>query len=199
MSAWMPAPPPGIRSGDDQHPCRAFIPPAWAGSGRYRCCAARIVSQISSTTLGEQLLILALGHDADDRLGSRICGSPAARRCRAGLSPSAIASLDRGAIRAARPSPKRTLRNSCGTGSNSRHTSLARSPGLDDRGQHLERRDQAVAGRRIVAEDDMTGLLAAEIAAEGAHLFDDVAVADRGAVQPDPLRRRDSVRGRDWT
>ncbi len=31
------------------------------------------------------------------------------------------------------------------------------------------------------------GLLAAEIAAEAAHLLDDIAVADRGAVQPDPL------------
>ncbi len=33
----------------------------------------------------------------------------------------------------------------------------------------------------------MPGLLAAEIAPEAAHLFDDIAVADRGPVQPDPL------------
>ena len=65
---------------------------------------------------------------------------------------------------------------------------FARRPsGLDDRGQNLQRRDQAVAGRRIIGEDDVARLLAAEIAAESAHLFDDIAVADRGAVQLDVL------------
>src|SRR4051812_39574862 len=57
--------------------------------------------------------------------------------------------------------------------------------GLDDRAQDLQCGDQPVAGRRIVAEDDMPGLLTAEIAADTAHLLDDIPVADRGAMQPD--------------
>ena len=65
---------------------------------------------------------------------------------------------------------------------------LARPPsGLDDCRQHLQRRDQTVAGCRVVGEDDVAGLLAAEIATQAAHLFVDIAIADRGAVQPDPL------------
>ncbi len=60
-------------------------------------------------------------------------------------------------------------------------------PGLDDRRQDLQRRDQPVAGRRVIAQDDVAGLLAAEIAAKAAHLFDDIAVADPGAVQTDAL------------
>src|SRR5256885_10283600 len=51
------------------------------------------------------------------------------------------------------------------------------SAGFDNRGQYLQRGDQPVAGRRIVAQDDVPGLLAAEIAAEAAHLLDDVTVA----------------------
>ena len=39
----------------------------------------------------------------------------------------------------------------------------------------------------------MAGLLAAEIAAERAHLLDDIAVADGGAVQPDILRREKAL------
>ena len=40
------------------------------------------------------------------------------------------------------------------------------SAGLDDRGENLKRGDQAVTGGRIIGEDNMTRLLAAEIAAE---------------------------------
>ena len=49
--------------------------------------------------------------------------------------------------------------------------------------QHLQRRDEAVAGRRIVGEDDVAGLLAADIVALLAHPLDHVAVADRGALE----------------
>ena len=65
-----------------------------------------------------------------------------------------------------------------------------RRAGLDDRRQHLQRGDQAVAGGGIIAEDDVARLLAAEIAADAAHLLDDIAVADRGARQRDAVLPR---------
>ena len=52
--------------------------------------------------------------------------------------------------------------------------------GLDQRGEHLEPRDQPVAGGRMVGEDDVPRLLAADVAAALAHLLEHVAVADRG-------------------
>ena len=55
--------------------------------------------------------------------------------------------------------------------------------GLDQRGEHLQRRDQAVAGRRMVGEDDVPRLLAADIVAARAHRLEHVAVADLGAQQ----------------
>ena len=47
--------------------------------------------------------------------------------------------------------------------------------------EHLQRGDEAVAGRRIVRHDDVAGLLAAEIDAALAHVLEHVAVADRRA------------------
>ena len=47
--------------------------------------------------------------------------------------------------------------------------------------EHLQRGDHAVAGRRVIEEDEVPGLLAAEVVAAAAHLFDDVAIADGGA------------------
>ena len=38
--------------------------------------------------------------------------------------------------------------------------------GLDQRGEHLEARDQAVAGGRMIGQDDVARLLAADVAAE---------------------------------
>ena len=59
--------------------------------------------------------------------------------------------------------------------------------GLDDGGQHLQGGNQPIAGRGVVAENDVPGLLAAEIAADSAHLLDHIAVADRCAMKPDAL------------
>ena len=51
---------------------------------------------------------------------------------------------------------------------------------LDHR-QHLQRRDKAVAGGREVGQDDVAGLLAADVEAVLAHVVEHVAVADRRA------------------
>ena len=51
--------------------------------------------------------------------------------------------------------------------------------GFDQGGEHLEPCDQPVAGGRMVGEDDVARLLAADIAAALAHLLEHVAVADR--------------------
>src|SRR3954468_19581242 len=53
---------------------------------------------------------------------------------------------------------------------------------LDHR-EHLQRRDETVAGGRIVGQDDMAGRLAADIIALRQHLLEHVAVADRRAYQ----------------
>src|SRR5207248_2185296 len=65
--------------------------------------------------------------------------------------------------------------------------------GLDDRRQDLQCRNEPIASCRVITEDDVAGLFAAEIAAEAAHLLDDIAVADRGAVEPDPLLRKTAI------
>src|SRR6185503_14702098 len=57
-----------------------------------------------------------------------------------------------------------------------------------DHGEDLQRRDEAVARRGVVGQDDVAGGLAAYVAAARAHLLDDVAVANRGAHEIDALR-----------
>ena len=52
-----------------------------------------------------------------------------------------------------------------------------------DAGQHLQRRDQPVAGGREIRQHDMAGLFAADIQPMRAHVLDHVAVADLGAVK----------------
>ena len=49
--------------------------------------------------------------------------------------------------------------------------------------QHLQRRDQPVAGGGEVRQDDMAGLFAADIEAALGHFFQHIAVAHRGARQ----------------
>ena len=51
--------------------------------------------------------------------------------------------------------------------------------------EHHQRGDQAVAGGRVIHEDDVAGLLAAEIVGIGAHLAHDRGIADLGANQLD--------------
>ena len=56
---------------------------------------------------------------------------------------------------------------------------LRQRPALGDHDrEHAQRRDDAVAGRRVVEEDEVPRLLAAEVVAARAHLLDDVAIAD---------------------
>ena len=50
--------------------------------------------------------------------------------------------------------------------------------------QHLERGDDAVAGRRVLADDHVAALLAAEAGARRPHPLEDVLVADRRAHDP---------------
>ena len=107
--------------------------------------------------------------------------------------------LDARRPRAASPPSKRTFLSSCGSGSNWWSTSLAGSAVLDQRGEHLQRRDQPVAGRRMIGEDDVAGLLAADVEAALAHRLEHVAVADLGADQLEPVASRGSARGRGWT
>src|SRR5512144_623000 len=61
---------------------------------------------------------------------------------------------------------------------------LARpAAGAENDGQNLQSGDQAIARRRVVAEDDVPRLLAADVEAVAAHVIDDVAVADLGTLQ----------------
>ena len=73
-------------------------------------------------------------------------------------------------------------------------------PGLrfDQRCEDLESGDETVTGRRMIGEDDVAGLLAADVAAALAHLLEHVAVTDLGAQQLEPGPPA-SVRVRGWT
>ncbi len=54
---------------------------------------------------------------------------------------------------------------------------------LENDRQHLKRGDEAVAGRRIVGQDDVARLLTADVETVLAHVLQHIAVADRGACQ----------------
>ena len=82
-----------------------------------------------------------------------------------------------------RPPLKRTLRSTCGSGSKRWQTSLAGLPSFLTIASTCMRRDEAVAGRRIVGQDHVAGLLAADVVALLDHALEHVAVADRGALQ----------------
>src|SRR5438105_2637446 len=58
-----------------------------------------------------------------------------------------------------------------------------------NRVQHLQRRDDAVAGGVLVEADEMAGVLAAELPALFAHQFQHVAVADARAAEADAEAR----------
>src|SRR3546814_6563219 len=59
----------------------------------------------------------------------------------------------------------------------------------DHFGEQLQRRERAVAGRRMIRQDHVPRLLAADVEPALAHPFEDVAVADLGAFEPQPLAR----------
>jgi len=86
----------------------------------------RIASQISSTTPVNSASSspCAMTRMTGSVPELRITSRPAVP---SRASPSAIACFTRRAS-SGRPLPNRTLRNSCGTGGNTRHTSLARLP-----------------------------------------------------------------------
>src|SRR3954454_16332717 len=58
-----------------------------------------------------------------------------------------------------------------------------RATHLVDHAEKLHRREQPVAGRGEIGKDDVAGLLAPEIEAVLAHMFEHVAIADGGARQ----------------
>ena len=78
----------------------------------------------------------------------------------------------------------------CGNGSNLWQTSDTGRPRLLDDGKHLKRRHESVAGGRIVRQDNMPGLFAAEIISILSHMFEHVAVAKgvRASESPRPSR-----------
>ena len=106
-----------IRAGDDQHaavhsaaliprgfPLRPVRRPPWP--------LARSLRLPRST----ELLVLALGHDADERLGAGFAHEQPARRAET-LFPAPIAALYRVGLRARAPPSQRTLCSICGIGS----------------------------------------------------------------------------------
>ena len=54
---------------------------------------------------------------------------------------------------------------------------------LLDHREHLQRGDEAVAGRRVVGQDDVAGRFAADVVAVLAHVLEHITVADRHAHQ----------------
>src|SRR5215469_540964 len=132
---------------------------------------------------GDQLRVFAFRHHPDHRLGSRSADHEAAIRTEPGF-PTRYRALDRGRcerIALTKPDTARQLRHR-----DEQPADLARSlAGFDDRGQHLQRGDEAVTGRSVVRQDYVAGLLTTEVAAECTHFFDDIAVADPGTVKPD--------------
>src|SRR3546814_8458733 len=59
--------------------------------------------------------------------------------------------------------------------------------GRDELGEHLQRRERAIAGGRMVRQDHMPRLFAADVEAALLHPFENITVADLGALEPQPL------------
>ena len=102
------------------------------------------------------------------------------RPCELGLG-GGDALLDAVGLERRLPPLKRTFFSSCGTGSNWWSTSLAGLPASTSAASTCSAGDQPVAGGRMVAEDDVPRLLAADVARLLAHRLEHVAVADLGA------------------
>mgnify|MGYP000501913355 CR=1 FL=1 len=60
-----------------------------------------------------------------------------------------------------------------------------RFPGADHQGEYVQCRENAIPGGRVIHEDDVAGLLAADVEVAFPHPFDHVAVADVGHFDPD--------------
>ena len=192
MSAWMPAPPPEsdpamTRTRPFKHaPSRTLAKPR-------RSCRAELVDDLL-----HELVVLALGHDAHHRLRAALADQQPAGAVQ---HPFGVGDrrLDPGMLAAARRPRSARCASRCGSGANTRQTSLAGLPRVDEHPEHLQRGDQTVAGGREIGQDHVAGLLAADIDAALAHQLDDVAVAHLGAVQNAARARSGSARGPDWT
>ena len=153
---------------------------------------------MSSTTPLDQRRIVALGHHPDQRLGARLADDQAAAALELGFGGGDALAHAVGLERlgaAVEADVLEQLRQRLELAQQ-----LARRRfGLDQRGKHLQPGDQPVAGRRMIGEDDVARLLAADVAAALAHLLEHIAVADLGAEQLEALLRRASARGRGWT
>jgi len=64
-----------------------------------------------------------------------------------------------------------------------------------NQGSHFDRGQEAVAGRAIVEENDVTGLLATKIIARFEHFFEHVAVTDRSARERNPFAKETNDHG----
>ena len=72
-------------------------------------------------------------------------------------------------------------------------TSASSGPRSATRHSHLERGEQAVAGGGVVQENDVAGLLAAQIRAAAQHLLEHVAVAHGHAHERKTLARQHTL------
>src|SRR5580704_7111439 len=179
ISAWMPAPPPESEPATIR--TRPFMPP------RSRCSPRQRSDNLVDDAANE-LRIVALGHDTDQRFGARLAHQDAAARAQPRLGGGDR--LFHGRLGkcclgiAANPHVLQKLRYRLEGAKG-----LTGGPlGLEHRRQRLQRRHQPVSRRRMIGHDDVAGLLAAEIVAFGAHALEDVAVTHLGPHQQELVR-----------
>src|SRR5271170_8004357 len=129
----------------------------------------------------DQVAILSLAHHPNDRLGPRRADDEPPSRAEL-VCRGRDGGFDRGAVeRGTAPiahAPE-DLRQRVEAMANFAHRLLLAA----DHGQDLQGGHQTVAGRRIVRQDDMSGLLAPDVIAELPHPLEDIAIANRRALQ----------------
>ena len=163
--------------------------------------ASRLTAQVFSSTLTISPTTVLTSFSSSPSAITRIKGSvPDLRIRRRPLfarraSPSWMAVATSCDSSGLAPARKRTFFRICGSGSKRCVASLAFCFDFGDHGEHLQRRDQAVAGGGEVAEHEVARLFAADVEAVFAHVLDDVTVADGGARELQAHRVQDSVRG----
>src|SRR5215217_4299903 len=185
ISAWMPAPPPEsepamtrmrggiiaspsrLREGSGEGRSRSSQagtcpPPAPPASGRG---VSRRLHRVADAVhhLLDQSLVLAFGHHPDQRLGPRFADDQPPRPLEPRL-PVGDRRLDARRLER-RAAAEADVLQELGQGVELVQHLARRLAALDEAGEDLQRRHQPVPGRRIVGEDDVAGLLAADIAA----------------------------------
>src|SRR6185295_10811953 len=172
MSAWMPAPPP------ESEPATISTRAGFGMAGPALCGGVADEPDDFLHHVAHELLVVALAHDAYDRLGARLAHQEAS------AGELLLAQLDRGqdfgiaqgrAVLEAHvvENLRRRLEDVDGFAGGAAFLGQDR--------EHLKRRDQSVAGGNEVGKDDVAGLLATDVEAAFAHLLDDVAIAHRRA------------------